>query len=123
MSTKESKTILIVEDEKPLVHALQLKLGAQGFHVLTAEDGEAALALLETEQVDLILLDLVMPKVDGFQVLAALAKKGNTVPVVVASNLGQEQDVKRAKEFGVKDYFIKSNTSLADVVEKITSYV
>lgn len=123
MSDTSKKKILIVEDEKPLVHALELKLAAQGFEVHTAEDGASALEFLEKETVDLILLDLVMPKLDGFAVLAALQKRGNTIPVVVASNLGQEQDVKRAKEFGVKDYFIKSNTSLADVLEKITTYL
>lgn len=82
-------------------------------------NGEDGIALVEKEQFDLILLDLIMPKVDGFAVLATLKEKKNKTPVMVLTNLSQENDVKRAREFGAKEFFIKSNTPIADIVERV----
>lgn len=115
----QQKRVLIIEDEKPMARALQLKLAHTGFEADMAFDGEAGLDALDRERYDLVILDLVMPKIDGFKVLAALKEQKNTTPVVVISNLGQEEDIRRAKELGAKEYFVKSNTSLADIVKHI----
>lgn len=113
------KRILIVEDEKPVAKAFRLKLNKAGFDTKEAGDGEEALALLEREKFDLILLDLVMPKMDGFTVLSTLKEKNNPTPVIVTSNLGQEEDTRRAKEAGAKEYFVKSDMPIADIVERV----
>lgn len=115
----QSKKILIVEDEKPLAHALELKLTQVGYQTRTAGNGEEALKILEAETFDLILLDLILPKTDGFKVLGELKQRKLKTPVMVTSNLGQEEDVKRAKELGAIDYFVKSDTPLADLVGRI----
>jgi len=109
-------TVLIVEDEKPMARALELKLTKVGFNVKVAYNGEEALDIVGKEKVDLMLLDLIMPKKDGFGVLSELKQKGVTVPVVVSSNLSQEEDFQRAKSLGAKGYFVKSNTPIAEIV-------
>lgn len=113
------KRILIAEDEKPMANALSLKLRSVGFETTLVYDGESALSAARESPYDLILLDLVMPKKDGFFVLAELKKLKIATPVIVSSNLSQEEDIRRAKELGARDYFIKSDTSLAQVVEKV----
>lgn len=115
----EKKRVLIVEDQKPMSHALQIKLTSSGFDVTIANDGEEALKILETEKFDIILLDLIMPRMDGFVALQEMKKRNVKAPVIVASNLGQEDDIKKAKDLGASDYFIKSNVSIADIIEKI----
>ena len=116
-----SKKILIAEDEKPLAQVLTLKLERSGFDVRVAVNGQEALDVLAKEKFDLVLLDLVMPKVDGFGVLKELKKRGDATKVIVLSNLSQEEDAKKAKELGAQDFFIKSNTPIADIVEKVTA--
>lgn len=115
---KISKKILIIEDEKTLARALELTLGRAGFNVRAIFNGEDGLSLLEKETFDLILLDLIMPKMDGFAVLARLVELQIKTPVIVLSNLSQENDLKRTKAFGAKDFFIKSNTPIGTIVEK-----
>lgn len=113
------KKILIVEDDQPLARALELKLGNEGFQIKVASDGEAALDVLSKEKFDLMLLDLILPKKDGFTVLAELKAKNSTMPVVVLSNLGQEDDSRKARELGAINYFIKSDTSISSIIEYI----
>ncbi len=113
------KKILIAEDEKPMANALGLKLRSAGFETTLVYDGESAIAVGKDSSFDLILLDLVMPKKDGFFVLAELKKLKIATPVIVSSNLSQDEDIKRAKDLGARDYFIKSDTTLADIVEKV----
>jgi len=113
------KRILIVEDEKPMANALVLKLRSAGFETVLVYDGETAIFTLQQSTFDLIILDLVVPKKDGFIVLAELKKLGITTPVIISSNLTQEEDIRRARELGARDYFIKSDTSLAEIVEKV----
>jgi len=115
----EGKRILIVEDEKPVAKAFRLKLNKAGFVTEEAGNGEEALALLLKEKFDLILLDLVMPKMDGFMVLSALKERNNQIPVIVTSNLGQEEDARRAKEAGAKDFFVKSDVPITEIVEHV----
>ncbi len=118
MSEKQKK-VLVVEDEKPMAKALVLKLTKAGYDTQAAHDGEAALAKLREEHFDVMLLDLIMPKLDGFGVLEAMKAEGLKTPVIVSSNLGQENDQDRAKNLGAKDYFIKSDTPISGVIEHI----
>lgn len=120
MDTKPKK-ILIAEDEKALSKVLQLKLSKEGFVVLVASDGQEVIDILEKEDVDLILLDLVMPKKDGFAVLEALRAKKSAIPIIVASNLSQQEDFDRAKTLGAEGYVIKSETSLEGIIDRIRS--
>lgn len=120
---KKSKRILIVEDEKPVARALQLKLTHSGFESDIAVNGQAALKKLAADNYDLVLLDLVMSNIDGFVVLEDLKARRFGVPIIVISNLGQEEDIRRAKSFGIKEYFVKSDTSLQSVVESIKEFL
>ena len=113
------KRILIVEDEKPLSHALEMKLGHEGYETHVVTNGTDALAALEKDRFHMILLDLIMPVMDGFAVLSALKERKNTVPVIVLSNLGQAEDQAKTKELGAIDYFVKSNTPIADIVSRV----
>jgi DNA-binding response OmpR family regulator len=113
------KHVLIVEDEKPLSHALALKLGHEGFAVTVAQNGQEGLDLLAKQSFDIVLLDLMMPVIDGFQVLGTLKAKGPMPYVIVLSNLSQHEDEERVLALGAKKYFIKSNTPLAVIVEEV----
>ncbi len=117
------KRILIAEDEKPMANALSLKLRSVGFETTLVYDGESTISAVQASPFDLIILDLVMPKKDGFFVLSELKKLKIVTPVIVSSNLSQEEDIKRARELGARDYFIKSDTTLAEVVEKVKGIV
>ena len=117
---KTSKKILIIEDEKPLARALELKLSHAGFESEVVFNGEDGIKLLNKKSFALILLDLIMPKMDGFTLLAMLKVKKIKTPVLVLSNLSQREDEKRAKEFGAKEFFIKSNTPIATIVLRVT---
>ena len=116
---KKTQRILIIEDEKTLARALEIKLTLSGFEVKAVFNGEDGVNLLQKESFDLILLDLIMPKMDGFGVLTVLKAKKIETPVMVLSNLSQESDMKRTKEFGAKEFFIKSNTPIAMIVERV----
>ena len=113
------KKILIVEDEEPMARALVLKLEKEGYEAKSVEDGSKALEVLDKEKFDLILLDLMMPKLDGFGVLEEIKKRNIKVPVIVSSNLSQDSDFKKAKELGAKDFFVKSDTPLVQVIKHI----
>lgn len=114
-----TKRILIAEDEKPLLHALQLKLTHEGFEVATAANGQEALELLGSQKFDVALLDMMMPVINGFQVLEKIKDSANKPVIFVLSNLSQHEDEQRILSMGVKKYFIKSNTPLATIVEEI----
>ncbi len=113
------KRILIVEDERPLAHALELKLGHEGYETVIAATGTVGLKMATEEQFDLILLDVILPELDGFSVLIQLKEKGNKTPVIILSNLGQDEDRAKAKALGAIDYMVKSNAPLADIVEAV----
>lgn len=113
------KKILIVEDEKSMAHALELKLTHTGFEAKTAGNGEEGVAILEKESFDLILLDLIMPKLDGFGVLTKLKAMNVSTPVIILSNLSQEDDENKARELGAVGFFIKSNTPISDIVSRV----
>lgn len=117
------KKILIVEDEKPLARVMGLKLNSAGYATTTVFSGEEALAILAKEGFDLIILDLVMSKVDGFGVLLKLNEKGIKTPVIVASNLSQREDMEKAKKLGAVDYFVKSDITLVEIVNKVKRHL
>ena len=120
METSTSfKKILVVEDEKPIARALELKLKKSGMDVLSAGNGVEALNLLNKQKFDLILLDLIMPEIDGFKVLEEMRKNKITTPVLVWSDLSQREDIKKAENLGANGYLVKFETSLAEVVEKV----
>jgi DNA-binding response OmpR family regulator len=119
----EEKKILVAEDEKPIAKAMELKLKNSGFLPTIAFDGEQALKILETEKFDIVVVDLMMPKVDGFGVLTGMKEKGINIPVIVSSNLSQKEDFEKAKELGAVDYFVKSNTPITDLVENIRKII
>lgn len=114
---EQPQKILIVEDEKPVAKAMTLKLGRAGFDTKVVFNGEEALTVLEKETFDLIILDLVMPKIDGFGVLSQLQARNIKTPVIVTSNLSQEEDKQKAKEMGAKDYFVKSDTPIVEIID------
>jgi len=117
--------ILIVEDEEFLVRALKDNLEAEGCSVDTAANGELAMEQIKKRRPDLILLDLLMPKKDGFYVLAEVKKnpEWRLVPTIVLSNLGGDADIKKALEMGADDYFVKSQHPIEEVIEKIKAYL
>lgn len=113
--------VLIVEDEPILLRALNVELLSQGFEVISAKDGEAALRLIKEENPQLILLDLIMPKKNGFEVLKEIKNDDQTkrIPVIVLTNLGQEKDKKEVFDLGAEDYFVKASTDLNELSKKI----
>lgn len=120
-TTAKGKKILIVEDEKPLAHALELKMTHEGYDVHVAGNGDEGLKEATTGKYDLILLDLIMPGVDGFTILKELQNKKSHTKVIVLSNLGQDEDRKKAAELGAKDYLVKANVPLSDIVKVVKS--
>jgi DNA-binding response OmpR family regulator len=117
------KKILCVEDEESLQKVLKETLEKNGYSVISALDGESAIALAKNESPDLILLDLILPKKDGFEVLMALKENSETavIPVIVLTNLEGSSDVEKALSLGARTFLVKSNYSLDDVLLKIRS--
>ena len=115
------KKILVAEDDDFLASAYSVKLGKQNYEVRIVKDGEATINALAEFSPDLLLLDLVMPKKDGFAVLQEMQTRGLTtkIPVLVTSNLGQAEDKTRALNLGARDYIVKSDSSLEDIVKKV----
>ncbi len=122
--TNTGALLLVAEDDKFLMKIYQNKLAKEGFNVLPAHDGEEALQLMQNNTPKLILLDLIMPKKTGFEVLAELKKNPKTasIPVLIFSNLGQSSDIEKGMQLGAADYVIKSNLSITEVIEKIKKY-
>ncbi len=120
----EGKKILIVEDDEYLRSLTAKRLEADGYAVLVAGDGEAAIKQAE-EAPGMILLDLLLPGMSGFEVLEKLRALDatKTTPVVVFSNLGQKEDIEKAKGLGANDFLIKANFTLDDVVAKVKDYL
>lgn len=116
-----SKKILIVEDEEFLAEMYQMKFESEGYDITVASDGTECLEKVETEKFDLILLDLVMPGMDGFQVLEKLRENAKTMKtkVYILSNLGQEEEVARAFDKGADGFLIKANLTPAQLMEDV----
>ena len=117
----ENKTILVVEDDKFLRELLANKLIAEGFKIEGAVDGKEAFAVLEKGRPDLIILDIILPDINGFEILEKIRKNESwsPVPVIILSNLDQKEDIDRARSLGAIDFMIKANFSLNEVVNHV----
>ncbi len=116
-----NKKILIIEDEKTSAKALEIKLRKAGHDVKTVSNGDVGLKELENDGYDLALLDILMPVADGWSVLEKIKEKGLKVKVIITSNLSQPEDKKRAMEMGASDYMVKSDSTLANIVDRVRS--
>lgn len=115
------KKILFVEDEEALQKSLSKTLEIEGFDVKSAYDGITGFETAKKEKPDLILLDLILPKIDGFEVLKRLKNDPDTkeIPVIILTNLEQVQSVEKTIEFGPLNYLVKANYNLDEIVVKI----
>lgn len=120
---QKSSKIILVEDDKDLREMYKTKLEIKGCKILTAIDGISALNLIGSTKPDLILLDILIPKKDGFEVLRNIRNSKDqilrSIPVIVISNLASKEDRYEAEKLGISGYLIKSNVSLAQVVEAV----
>ncbi len=129
MQTKtnhKGKRILLVEDDPCITKAYRHGLERAGFSVAVADDGAMALKWLKREKCpDMILLDIIISRIDGFEVLRRIKEDEKTkdIPVIIVSNLGQEEDIKKGRKLGAVDYLIKTNWSMANLIKKINSYL
>jgi len=119
------KKILFIEDESSLQKTFSDILGPEGYEIISALDGEIGLRLAKTKNPDLILLDLILPKVHGFEVLKELKTDPKTkeIPVIVLTNLEEMGDVEKALELGATTYLVKAQYTLEEVVEKIKKII
>ena len=115
------KKILIIEDDKFLRELITQKLFKEGYEVSEAVDGEEGLKKLKEEKPDLVLLDLILPGIDGFEVLARTREEStlSSIPVIILSNLGQKEDVEKGLKMGAVDYLIKAHFTPGEIIEKI----
>lgn len=114
-----SYSVLVIEDERPVSQVLELKLNRSGIHVTTAYDGHEAIKKFKESEFNLILLDLMMPEMDGFDVLRHIRKGDTKTPIFVTTNLSQDEDKEKAKSLGANKYIVKSDTLLADIVKDV----
>jgi len=121
----DQKTILLVEDEPLLANLLKQRLEKEGISVFLGRDGEEALNILKENKPDLILLDIILPKISGFELMEVLQKdpQFQKAPIVIISNLGQESDVERGQSLGAIGYFIKAKVSIEDLVSKVKAFL
>lgn len=117
----ENKKILLVEDEKSISDVLKMKIESTGMNVSVATDGEEGLSKAITEHPDVIVLDLILPRLDGMSVLRNLRNDdwGKSVPVIILSNLGTGDEIQEASSLGVKYFLVKTEFRIEDVVSKI----
>jgi DNA-binding response OmpR family regulator len=116
---ENKKKILVVEDEATLQKALNDVLAQEGYEVLSALDGATGLELAKKEKLDLILLDIILPKMDGFDVLKGLREANLKIPVIVLTNLSDVNDIQKALDLGATTYLVKADFHLEDVLKKV----
>ncbi len=118
---ENKKAVLIVEDDSFLQGLVSRKLNSEGHNVFIAGSAPDVFRVLQHQKVDLILLDLLLPKVDGFEILTQIRSEEATkgIPVIVFSNLSEDKDIKRAQDLGISAFMIKSNFTLDELSEKI----
>lgn len=121
----ESKKILLVEDDPFLSSLLKNRLTKEQIEVQHAHDGQEALDVLKTTKPDLILLDLILPKKSGFEVMEGVRQDPQlaNAPIIIISNLGQTEDIQKGQELGAVEYFIKAKTSIDDLVGNILGFL
>ncbi|HLC38744.1 MAG TPA: response regulator [Patescibacteria group bacterium] len=116
------KKILVADDEKSLARALELKLSDAGFKIVSVDNGIKAMQILEKENFDLIVLDLIMPDMDGYEVMEKLKVMHNQTPIIALSNLSQEEDIQKAKDLGANEYYIKSDVPIVEIVKHVQDF-
>lgn len=111
--------ILIVEDDKFLRELIVRKLEKEGFEIVEAVDGENGVQKIKQERPDLVLLDLILPGIDGFEVLKKIKEdpKTSSIPIVILSNLGQREDVERGMKMGAVDYLVKAHFTPNEIID------
>lgn len=116
---KKGAKILLIEDDELTIRTIKLFLEQEGYSIWVAENGKKAIKMLELKP-DLILLDLVLPELNGFEVLKIIRQeKGLQIPIIILSNLGRDEDIKRGLELGANDYLVKLQLSLQTIARKI----
>lgn len=120
----QPKKILVVEDDQDLLQVILGRLSVSNFHVISAGDGEEAISMILDNKPDLVLLDLLLPKLDGFHVLERIRHYPDAgiaaTKVIILSNLWSDKDILRAQALKIDEYYVKANTNLDEVFEKIT---
>jgi len=121
----EQKTALLVEDEPLLGNLLKARLEKEGIKVILAKDGEVALGILSQTKPDVILLDLILPKVSGFELMEKLNADSQLerAPIIIVSNLGQDSDILKGQSLGAVQYFIKAKLSIEDLVAQVKKII
>lgn len=119
------KKILLVEDEQIIIDLLQRKLTEEGYDVSVAKDGEEGVKMMQGDKPDLVLLDIVMPKMGGLEVMEEMQKNPDLkrIPVIVVSNSGQPVELDRAKRLGAKDWLIKTEFDPQEVIDKVINQI
>ncbi len=117
--------ILIIEDETALLYALKAELSQNNFEVLTAVDGEKGLEAIEQEKPNVVILDLLLPGIDGFEILRRTKKNPATknIPIIVITNLGDKESFEKGKKLGADDYLVKTDYSLEEVIKKLNNLI
>ena len=123
--SETAKKVMLIEDDKFLSSLIRTRLEKDGLIVAQAFDGDEAIKRLPDEHPDLVILDLIMPKVNGFDVLKAISLMPGLerTPVVIVSNLAQDSDVEKARQLGAKEYFVKVKISIDDLIARIEDLV
>lgn len=120
MSDKKAK-VLLVEDEAMIVDMYKLRLEEEGYEVLTTDKGSEALEMAKEQKPDIVLLDIMLPEIDGFTILQGLKDQSATkkIPVLMLTNLGQESDQLKGQQLGAEGYFVKSQHTPAEVLNEV----
>jgi DNA-binding response OmpR family regulator len=118
---KNKHKVLLIEDDKFLIKLYSEKLTREGFEVSMAISGEEGLKKIEREKPDLVLLDIILPQKNGFDILSEIKLNPDTknIPVIILTNLGQDADIKTGMELGAADYLIKTDFSINDLPERV----
>lgn len=119
------QSILLVEDDEALIEAYSSRLIAEGYEVSSVTDGEEALSEIIKMKPNLVILDVMMPKIDGFEVLDILRNTAETVntKIIMLTALSRPEDIEKAQQYGVDDYFIKSQVTLNEVIDRIKKHL
>ena len=126
MNSPQKRKIALIEDDASIREMYKMKLELSGYNIVTAEDGKEAVELVKKENPDLILLDILLPKKDGFEVLEEIKnskdEKVKSIPIIMLSNLSSKEDISEAKKLGASDYFVKAKIAPEEVAEKVRRF-
>ncbi len=119
------KKILLIEDEELIVSLLQRKLEMEGYEVFVARDGMEGIEIMKKTKPDLVLLDIIMPRMGGFKVMETMIKDNElrSIPVIIISNSGQPVELDRARKLGAKDWLIKTEFDPREVISKVKKQI